>query len=486
MDLRKLVTKSEIDGTVVVLRDFDTGSAIQSVRDSWVVTPGARKPVMAQSQRRYGGSRQTGETHDNGSIGWSAQVFGATPDVCMATVEAMLGDLEAMVAGVQDVYVLWRPEGATVSTYYEVRGPATWQPNYKWAQFTGAGSIVVDIRIPVAPLAELAAYNITIPSTTLPASIQLASAILGNGPARASIALTTSGGSSPPIWALLGWCKRPAAPLASSVAPFGVLDDTSAASVTTWASTADSFAFGGSALKTTTAGAGTASAVFPIDPSVLASDAFSRGEVNVEVWARIEIASTVVSPKMFLSLQPFAGTSFGAEQFSAEYGTAGKPITLPSSGTRFRFVRLGTLNLPINTAQPLKHNLVIAASWAVGSAGQFALDYLVVVPVRQRALSPSGKANDATFPKFIASTGATTKTIRHDLSGAVASGAGNPGRDAGLGGSLIELPPGEVDLVVKLSSLVADDPTLDASTEQEEHTGVTGTVRVTPTVWLAG
>lgn len=41
--------------------------------------------------------------------------------------------------------------------------------------------------------------------------------------------------------------------------------------------------------------------------------------------------------------------------------------------------------------------------------------------------------------------------------------------DHGLGGQLLELPPGETDLLVKLSSLVPDDPTLNAFSEQTQH-----------------
>ena len=48
----------------------------------------------------------------------------------MANVEALLGDLETMAADAQRPVLEWRPDGSTVSTYYEVRGPATWQPDY--------------------------------------------------------------------------------------------------------------------------------------------------------------------------------------------------------------------------------------------------------------------------------------------------------------------------------------------------------------------
>ncbi len=483
-DRRRLVSKSEIDGTVTVLRDWEDGSTMQSVFGSWVVTPGQRKTTMAGSQRRYGGSIPTGETHENGSISWSMLVKGSSADACIATVRAMLSDLEALRVTRDDLYVEWRKVGESASTYYEPRGPGEYKTDYKWAQFAGALSLVVQITIPVAPLAELTAYDIAIGSTTLPAAITLATAITGDAPARASISLTTSGGASPPIFAMIGWTKRPTTPLASSVVPFGIYDAASDMTGVTWASTAHADYLSGNGLQVTTSGAGTASALLALDPSTLVSDDFNPGEVAVEVWADMRMAAGLVSPRVTLSVLPFAGTAFGGEQFSAEFGSVGKLLTVPT-GTAKRYVKLGTVNLPVDAAQPLKHNLKVAASWAAGSAGVFGLDYVVLVLARQRALGPTSKPNDVTYPKFIASTGATTKTIRHDLSGRVASGAGNPGRDSGLGGSLLELPPGNVDLLVKLSSLVPDDPTSDATSEQVSHTGVTGVVRVTPREWLA-
>jgi hypothetical protein len=483
----RIVTIDETAGTVVTLLDIETGTTYQSLRDSITITPGQRKPTMADSQHRYGGSKQTGETHENGSISWATLVDGATADACMAAVEALIGQLESFAVARNDIHIEFRPDGETVSTYYEVRGPATWKPVYKWAQFVGTQSMVLEVTgVPVAPVAKLAAFNIAIGSTTMPNTVALGSAITGNAPALAAISLTTSGGTSPPIWAMIGWTKRPGTPLASSVAPFGIIEAETGTSLSGWAVTANAVYRGGNGLQVTTSGAGTASALWAIDPSVMQPDDFTAGEFQCEVWGRIRVGNTVVSPKLILSLEPFAGTAFGGAQYSAEYGSSGKLLTLGAGATVERPVKLGTLSLPVDAANPLKWNLRLQGSWAVGSSGVLGADYLWLVPARQRALSPSAKANDAAYPDFIASTGATTKTIRSDLSGRVASGAGNAGRDSGLGGSLLELPVGNVDLMVMLSSVVADDPTVDASTMQLSHTGVTGSVRVTPRVWLAG
>lgn len=479
-DRRRIVRISSA-GTVTTVIDLEDGASYYSVRGSFTVTPGQRKPTMAESQRRYGGARQTGESHDNGSIAWKMLVKGSTADACLANFEAAIGHLESTS---MDLYFEWRPAGATQSTYYEIRGPAVWNPQYEWAQFQGAQSFVGDIRIPVAPLAYGASATIAIPSTTLPATIPLGASIPGNAPALADISLTTSGGTSAPIWAMIAWSRRPTAPVAG-VAPFGIIDAATSTTYSGWAPVADANYRSGTGMKVTTSGAGTARAQFTVDPSTLAPDDFSGDEIAIEMWARVELASTLVAPRMFLSGNPFQSTAFTLAQHSIEFGSVGKLLTAPSSGTHFRFVKLGTLNLPIDAAAAREHYIDISASWATGSSGTFGLDYVVMVPARQRALSPSSKPNDSAYPKFIGSTATATKTIRSDLSGKIAASTGNAARSSGLGGSLLELPPGQVDLMVKLSSLVADDPTLDASSEQLAHSGTTGELRVTPRYWLA-
>lgn len=267
-----------------------------------------------------------------------------------------------------------------------------------------------------------------------------------------------------------------------AVPPFGIIqaEACDTGSLSTWAVTSDADYLVGSGLQATTSGAGTASAEYLIDPALLVRDDYSQGDVEVVVYARVELASSVVSPKLVLSARPDAGTSFGTERYSNEWQSAGKLLTLPSSGTRFRPVRLGTLPLLSDPSAPVRWRLKVAASWAAGSSGTFGLDYLWLVTARAHALSPDAKPNDATYPDFIPSTAATVKTIRSDLSGAIAASGQNAHPDHGLGGSLLELPPGNVDVLVKLSSLVPDDPTSDATSEQLAHTGSAVALTVTP------
>jgi hypothetical protein len=481
MDRRRIVTLDSA-GTATTVVDLANAGVVQGVRDSFKVTMPQASPVMAKRQRRYGGARTVFETHDNGSISETLLVAGTSADDCLANVSSVLSVLSSART---DLFYEWRPDGATSSVFYEVRGPAKIDPSYRWVEFAGAQVLPVSIEIPVAPLARLAPQTFAIASTDLPA-VKALTAIGGDAPALADVTLRASGGSAAPVWALFGWWQTPTAtPLAGSVAPVGVIEAETATGLSGWATGGLTAVWRGSdGLNVTTSGAGSASAAWVVDPSVLDADDFALGEVDIEVWARVAIAAGVVAPRLTLSLTPDAGTSFGSATYTPEYGSAGKLITRPSSGSVFRMVRLGVLTMPVDAAQPVKWRIKLDGSWAAGSAGAFGIDYVVCVPARARACSPSGVANDAYFPKFIASTSDTSKTIRSDLSGLVGSAAANKGRDSGLGGSLIELPPGDVSMLLKLSSLVADDPTSDTSGEQLAHT-VTGQVVVWPRVFLA-
>lgn len=121
---------------------------------------------------------------------------------------------------------------------------------------------------------------------------------------------------------------------------------------------------------------------------------------------------------------------------------------------------------------PQRWVITLTYSNAPGGSGNVKADYLVLVPATSRALGPTGKANDgSTYPKFTRVTTETIRTIRWDLAGftSIPSLAAGFARDVGLGGQLIEFPTGNVTVAAKLSSLVPDDPTVDATVEQLSH-----------------
>lgn len=461
------------------LLDLNDMSTLMTVRDSFKVTAPVKQQVNSASGRRYGGSTQVAETHENGSIAWVAMVSGATADACLAKVAELLAQIEA---NPWEMLIEWQPDGASKATYYEVRGTAQWDTEYKWASFAGAQMLLVSVTVPVGPLAQgLPVVVLESGTEELPQVLSLES-IEGDAPAKAQVAVKTEGGEAPPIWALLGWAAKPVAGLAQ--APFGILEGESA-TLSNWSKTLRANVRGGAAAQVAEAKSGTTyRAGWLVDPATMVPDSFGN-EIAVEVWARVYMAATVKTPIFTLSAQPQDGTNFGAARYSDEWGSKGKQLVVPSADA-FRFVRLGTVRMLVDPVRPREWNLVVEATVGSGSSGNLSLDYIVCVPVTSRACSPSNKENDSSYPKFIASTETTVKTINHDLSALVRRPEREYGHpDHGLGGQLLEMPPGETQLLVKLSSLVPDNPSVSEASEQLAHKATTVIVKVTPRWYLA-
>lgn len=103
------------------------------------------------------------------------------------------------------------------------------------------------------------------------------------------------------------------------------------------------------------------------------------------------------------------------------------------------------------------------------------IDHLVLVPANQRAVTPTGQApSDVKWIPQTTSNVEFVKTVSPDL-----TGRGGPGRNfveggglmvaAGMGGSLLELPAGDVDVVVKLSSSIPDSPQTTFHNDDKER-----------------
>lgn len=287
--------------------------------------------------------------------------------------------------------------------------------------------------------------------------------IPGNAPALVDVSTTVSGASTAPAFALIGWTAQP---LDGGGAPFGVYLTSTTTSLGNLTSSADANSLTNSAAKdTTVSGAETYSMTWAIDPGTLPPDAFGANEIDIEVWLRASISSTVVSPTVTVSARQLVGAQYGATRYTNEWGSTGKVLT-PAAGTFYSMYRLGIITLPCDpTNRPILH-FIIGMTTAAGSTGSVAFDYALLVPARSRCLSPSGKELDSAYPLFISSTSVTTKTIKSDLSGV----AREPGSltsfpDHGLGGSLIEVAPGVTYWLIKLSDQVPDDPTPAAAHE---------------------
>ncbi len=473
-DIRRIVTRHPTTGTPTTLVDFEA-AGFASERDTFTVVPPAATPVLSQLGRRFGGARTVAETHANGSISIVVLVSAATHDLAMLNVSNTLKVLQAPRT---DLFFQWQPEGVTNSVYYKIMGPAKYETTYSWIKWQGTKVLPIKIELPVAPLAQGAVVNYPISSTVLPNVLQMTN-IPGDAPALADVSLRATGGAA---FGLFGWYKHPTAtPLAGSVIPIGVLEAEFAPVISGFSTSVDATYRNSNGLKATTSGAGQSNFAYTVDPSCLEPDDFSTGEIAIEVWARIQMTFSVVLPRIVLSVNDSA--YIGGRSYS-EFGNTGRPIVPPTSSSRFRMTRLGILNFPVDKFTPVKWDLEVTATWGSGSSGVFGIDYLVLVPAKARAASKTGVANDIAYPTFM-SSGDVTKTVKGaDLSGYLGSAAGNQGSDSGLGGSLIELPPGNTDLLMKLSTTVPDDPQTTNITETLGHT-VTGNVRVIPRYFLA-
>lgn len=220
-----------------------------------------------------------------------------------------------------------------------------------------------------------------------------------------------------------------------------------------------------SANMTAITGAGTLVVSCIIDPALAGPDDYAAGSVDVDVWLRAAFAATVVSPRVAVWAQhprAVVGTdTLGMRRMVAPWGTAGKPL---AANTHYRLSRVGPVTVDVHPDDPAPWRLVVALTWAAGSSGAVNLNGLILVPTRARALTPTGLTLSAGgYPAFIGAAGGDgrtiTKRVRPDLSGAVeAPPARGAYGDSGLGGSLLELPTGAVDMMVLAADQVPDDP----------------------------
>ena len=587
-DILRYITL-DVGGRPVVALDLNDTANFQVVVESFSVEPASKQAIMSSADRRYGGSRQVGETTDNGAVSWKALVTGASYDGCLALVESMLSQMEANPL---PLMLEWRPDGTSQSSLYDIRGTAAIKNSYLYKQFVGTQSWVFELSVPVAPLArglpmdildlfavdtrgdytydsgastneevaagelkcaanpsteqvaihtargyqygdnqqtvkcvpgatisgckagvalkrtgvttrlevyvedegtnsrlridkvvagvrtnlntttlpariktatafwvrgriegnvvnaeyftavptpmgtfawnlnttlaggDIAAFGsavkgspgrVWIPKTVgasiaeysvepytyrnliLPQAITLAGAIPGDAMALADVTLTTSGGAAPPIFALLGWSRKPAAGLAQ--APFGLIEAEAAGNLSGWAVKGSLADFrGGSGLIDTAAAATDAyTASWPVDPSLMARDSFTT-EVAIEVWLRIYLSPTIVTPAFTISARPQDGLSYGSARYTDEWGAAGKLVTVPTAAV-MRFVRLGTLRMLVDPVHPRIWLLWLAASIGAGSSGEIGVDYLALDPANGRACSPCSRSTPSSPPR---------------------------------------------------------------------------------------
>lgn len=400
-------------------------------------------------------------------------------------------NLSSRLVSATDVWVRGRVEGGTVYAEYFTSEPTPMGTPTKETSYALAGAEVTNFGSAVegrggltfipqhasAYIEEIRILPFVYRNKTLPEKIALYGSLPGDAPALVDIDVTTSGGSAAPIWALIAHASRKTE--SGALNPFGILAAEGGTISGGWSAATDAAARddGGDGGTTKIADTGATSAEsyivsWNLDPNALVDDPDFPGEMRLEIWARVEMSSTIVTPRLIASVSPTTA-DIGAETYTLEHGSTGKILTVPSSGTRFRMVRVGTVTLPRTIANAsgtypaLK--LKLEAVLGSGSSGTFGLDYAIAVPIKRRACLETGVPNDSTYGEFARVTTEVTKTIRSDLVGLVSAPPAGAIYDNGLGGELLEFEPGDNDVLVKLSSLVPDDPTSDATTEQLAH-----------------
>lgn len=216
---------------------------------------------------------------------------------------------------------------------------------------------------------------------------------------------------------------------------------------------------------------------YPILPHLFTPDDYTDDEVQVAVFARVEVASTQTSLSCAISLAPDRGTSYGTRRYGS-FSSVGKTLKLPSSSTVFKPYFLGTITLKVDRSKPRREWLRLAFANSGSATGTVGVDYLIVVPVRSCARSQSGDSASL-VPLFLATT-SSTKVIDADGAGAIVEADGvamTP--DDGLGGVRPRVPRGGCELLVWPSDQVVDLTDSSASSMSETFTGSV-VVKATP------
>lgn len=266
----------------------------------------------------------------------------------------------------------------------------------------------------------------------------------------------------------------------AGVPPIGVLEAEASdlQRATGFALTALANKSGGQIMRTTFTGAGSASLDWYLDPGLLAPDDFTQGDLRVEVWAWVQLQLGLTAPRATLTAWPVLdGAAWPRSTLEgARY------LTMPSNGSPWRLTRFGALTFDADPTRPSvwRLNLTVDVT-GVTSNAVFSVDHLLLVPARRRAASPSGFANDSSYPVFMNSLSPAediTRLMHADGTSYVRRESdGQSWRVPALGGAYTELGPGDTSLIAAVQSVVPDDPTVDLA-DAADPSATAGAVHV--------
>lgn len=151
MDRFRLISFSR-GGRPQVIADLNDGTIYAMVRDALTFGAPERQQQWSSSPVRFGGQSLARETHNNAVLSTEWYITGGgVPDTALANAQALVLHLDSLR---QDRYIEWRPEGATKSTYFSIRGPASWDLKYRWIVWQGIKTLNISGGWQIAPLGE--------------------------------------------------------------------------------------------------------------------------------------------------------------------------------------------------------------------------------------------------------------------------------------------------------------------------------------------
>lgn len=220
---------------------------------------------------------------------------------------------------------------------------------------------------------------------------------------------------------------------------------------------------------------GTARLEWLVDPFLIDVPEEERDPV-VEAYLHLIVSSGFAGLRAVASVAPIDVA--GGRQYAAPFGSPGRPIVVPVSGTPERTTRLGQLTLERDSLARGRVSIRVDFTWT-SVVGPPALipQYLFLSPITAVASTPTGKQNDTKYPVIVPAQGAgmepNVRVVQADLTGLIVGARTlRGGVDSSLGGDPIELPPGDALLSAWVNSGVPDDPTINATS----HADVTGGV----------
>lgn len=134
-------------GRFVSLLDVNDGVNIRP--RAFHVVPYRESAAYGAATRRYQGSTQASEVHDNGQLEVVWILRDSTAD---AVLDRWEGLVELLESARTDLFYEWRPGAATRSVYFRLRGGVPWDVDYEWWKFN-ADILELSAGFVIAPLA---------------------------------------------------------------------------------------------------------------------------------------------------------------------------------------------------------------------------------------------------------------------------------------------------------------------------------------------